>query len=258
MIYAAVGGLAGLGAPVVYSVTLESGSKLGGKSQAPKENAKKSVPTPDVPQPKKKEEPEPEPEVEDAEVSIPKEKPTPKEKPKPTPKKEKPKPTPKKEKPKEKPKVKPKPKPKPKATPKRKSINDIDKALERAVKKYAGESTNAGGEGYGSTGAGGRGYGGGELRPPEFFRYRDILESHIKSGWRWHDPNSSLRAAVCFSLSETGQLSSIRLCSSSRDQKFDGSVTRAVQKANPVPPPPPSVYRQYFRSVRITFTPQGY
>ena len=141
--------------------------------------------------------------------------------------------------------------------PKKQSLDDINKALERAVKKYTGESTDAGGEGFGSTGQGGRGFGGGETRPPEFFRYQQLLESHVKRGWRWHDPSIPLRASVCFRLAENGNMSDITLCTSSGDPKFDSSVFRAVQKANPAPVPPSNVY-EFFRRVRITFTPQSF
>lgn len=247
------GGWADFGKPIVYSVSLESGARVGGISQAPKEPDKKSIPTPPTEE-KKKEEPQPELEKDpDAEVSIAEEtpKPTPKSTPKATPK-----PTPKST-----PKPKATPKPKPKATPKPKpkqpTLDDINKALEQAVKKYTGESTDAGGKGFGSTGGGGNGFGGGEQRPPEFFTYMKLLEADIKGGWRWHDPTAPLEARVCFRLSERGEISSLSVCSSSGDSKFDASVFRAVQKANPAPPPPPNVYK-YFESVRITFTPQTY
>ncbi|MCB0328785.1 MAG: TonB family protein [Bdellovibrionales bacterium] len=260
------GGFANFGAPIVYSVSIESGEKLGGIAQAPEDSKKNSIPTPaQKEQPKEqpvKEEPKPE---EDAEVVIPKEeaKPTPNPTPKPTPKAT-PNPTPKatpqpKATPKPQPKATPKPQPKatPKPQPKKQTLDDINKALERAVKKYTGESTDAGGEGYGSTGRGGRGFGGGEQKPPEFFRYQEVLESEVKRGWRWHDPTAPLRASVCFNLSEAGQISNITLCSASGDPNYDSSVLRAVQKANPLPPPPATVAAD-FRQVRVTFEPHGY
>ena len=263
------GGFRDFGAPIVYSVTLEGSDVRGGISQAPKDE-KPSIPTPPSREESKREEHKKEveteesqeKEVEDAEVVIPaepKEKPTP-VKPKPSPK---PKPTPeKKATPKPTPKKAPTPKkkstPKPKPKPKKMSSADIEKALERAVSKYSGESTNAGGTGYGSIGRGtGSGYGGGRQRPQAFFEYQALLERYVKRGWSWHDPTAPLRASVCFELSPRGEISGVRLCASSRDEKYDRSVARAVQKANPVPPPSPAVY-QYFRSVRITFTPSIY
>jgi colicin import membrane protein len=137
------------------------------------------------------------------------------------------------------------------------SLAEINSALERAVKKYTGESTDAGGKGYGSSGEGGQGFGGGQSRPPEFFQYQETLENFVKSGWAWHDPVASLKASVCFELASTGALLSVRLCNSSGDRKFDESVVRAVQKADPLPMPPAAVY-EYFREVRMTFTPQLY
>ena len=142
--------------------------------------------------------------------------------------------------------------------PRPKTLDEINRELAARVEQYTGESINAGGSGYGSVGGGRAGqYGGGQVRPPEFFRFQSILESHVKRGWRWHDSSASLRASVCFRIAPSGQLSQVRLCAPSGDRNFDSSVVRAVQKANPAPVPPRSVYH-FFQSVRITFTPQAF
>ncbi len=249
------------GKPIVYSITLERGKKAGGISQAPKDKKKQQV----APPKKVKAEPpvkveqktqrdsKEKPPVEDAEVSL-AEKETPQPTPKPKPK-PKPKPTPK-----PKPKAKPKatPKPKKKAAPKKKepSLSEINKRLQAAVQRYSGPSTNAGGKGFGGVGGGSKtGFGGGQLRPPEFFQYQKTLEYYIKSGWRWHDTSSDLRARVCFEISEKGDVSDVTLCGSSGNSRYDESVIRAVRKANPLPPPPANVYH-FFKSVRFIFSPQ--
>ncbi len=276
MLFIAIGGgMGNFGGPIVYSVSIESGEKLGGVSQAPKQKNTKSIPTAVVPAKKKPpQNVSSSKEREEAEVVIkakevkPTPKTTPTVKPKTTPK---PKATPKKPLPKPKPVAKKTTAPKPKqqkpaqvkkpvktSSPKaakEPSLDEINSALERAVKKYTGESTDAGGKGYGSSGEGGQGFGGGKSRPPEFFQYQETLENFVKSGWAWHDPVASLKASVCFELSPTGTLLSVRLCNSSGDRKYDESVVRAVQKADPLPAPPATVY-EYFREVRMTFTPQ--
>ena len=98
--------------------------------------------------------------------------------------------------------------------------------------------------------------GGGLVRPPEFFAYLRILERHIKDGWRWYDDTTPLRVQIEFEIAPDGIVSGIRIAASSGSAKFDDSVLRAIKKASPVPPPPPSVYEQYFKSVRMTFDPQ--
>ncbi len=266
--------LSDFGAPIVYSVSIEGGEEKGGIAQAPEEEDKRpppakqvSEPEPEEAQPEEapeeseEEEAEPE-EVEDAEVSLaePTAVPTPKPTPKPTAVPTK-KPTPK-PKPTAKPTAKPKltAKPKPTARPKPKptrapTLDEINKRIEQQVRKYTGESTDAGGSGFGSAGGGGQGRGGGITRPPEFFRYQTLLERHIKTGWRWHDTSRPLTARVCFRMAPDGGMREIRVCQSSGDTLFDTSVLRAVEKANPAPPPPESVYN-FFSEVRLTFTPQ--
>ena len=97
--------------------------------------------------------------------------------------------------------------------------------------------------------------GGGVVRPPEFFTYKDLIESQIKGGWRWFDTRAALSAQVEFSISPQGKVSQIIIASSSRSTEFDESALRAVAKANPLPPPPSTVYR-FFARVRMTFDPR--
>jgi colicin import membrane protein len=222
---------------VVYSISLESGDLKGGISQVPKE--KKKVPPP------KKEVKKPEPEkvkkkevkkkkiekkdiaLEEKKKKVPEKKPTPRPTAKPVPKK----------------KIPPKKKP------------DVNKEYEEALKRYLGESTNAGGREFGSTGRGGRGMGGGVVRSPEWFLYKDQLETYVKRGWNWHDSSAELIAAVAFNISADGVISNISLTQSSGNRLYDDSVVRAVRKASPVPPAPPHLYR-YFNYVEMDFQPE--
>ncbi len=241
--------------PVVYSISIEGGKSLGGMSQVPKDDK----PSPIAPvknvaaatkqetQPEKevaKVDPRKEP-VEDAEVSVADSKPTPK-------------PTP--------PKVAtPKATPAPtknndKATPakvtKKSDGDELDKSYQAAMQRYLGESSDAGGKGFGAARVGGKGMGGGVVRPPEFFIYEKIVRSRIKEAWRWYDANSSLITVISFDIEPDGVIKNVRLVKSSGDSSYDESVMRAAMKASPLPPPPKSVYEQYFKSVRITFDPR--
>ncbi len=240
--------------PMVYSISIEGGKNLGGMSQVPKDNK----PSPIAPvknvaaatrqetQPEKevaKVEPKKEL-VEDAEVSVAERRPTPK-------------PTP----PKATPKATPAPtKKSDTATPskitKKSEGDEVDKNYQAAMQRYLGESSDAGGKGFGAARVGGAGMGGGVVRPPEFFTYEKIVRTRIKEAWRWYDANSSLITVIAFEIEPDGVIKNVRLVKSSGDSSYDDSVVRAAVKASPLPPPPKSVYEQYFKSVRITFDPR--
>lgn len=242
--------------PVVYSVTLEAGSKIGGLSQVPKSKEKAPVAPPKKVKTKvkasppkkktvveKKAPPKDSKPQEKAEVSVASKKP-----PEPV-KKKAIEPAKKRSVP-----EKSKPQPVKKVPAKKETVEDLDKRLQEAVQRYTGESTDAGGKGFGSRGGGsGSAMGGGVVRPPAFFIYSKTLEMAIKEGWRWHDTNSDLKARVCFRMNTQGVLAAVALCGSSGNRGFDESIIRAVHKANPVPAPPESVY-SYFREVRMTFS----
>ncbi len=241
--------------PIIYSVSLEGGKSLGGISQVSRVNKKEDLAPPKKVQDQKTA-PREQRVEKDAEVSLneEKKKPTPAPTPEPTPKQTpKPQSTPK-------PKATPAPPVKVKATPKpvvkkEPTLEEINKKLQQAVQRYAGESSQAGGQGFGAGKLGGSGMGGGVQRPPAFFHYLKTLETYIKSGWRWHDDRAALESRVCFAISEQGELSQIELCGASGNHEYDDSVLRALYKANPVPPPPAEVY-EYFKQVRMTFAAQ--
>lgn len=220
----------GYKAPVVYSIEIESGSRVGGVSQRSTDPKTKVAPPTAV-----QKKPETKKEKEQEKVATKQVKEPPK---KVEPLKEKEKKTP--------PKAK---------EPKEQKVDDLDKRLASAVQRYKGASTSAGGTGFGSTGTGGAGMGGGVVRPPEFFTYKDLIEEKIKSGWRWFDTRAALSAQVEFSISPQGRISAIVIASSSKLLEFDESALRAVAKADPLPPPPTIVYR-YFARVRMTFDPR--
>ncbi len=245
--------------PVVYSISIESGKSLGGMSQVPKDDKKSELaPVKNVTAPQEKaeqEQPEPvkpkdekvEEAPEDAEVSTSEAKPTPK--PVPT----------------AKPTAKATPKPEPTKKPaekkdketKKSDGDNVDKRLQAALQRYLGESSDAGGKGFGAGSVGGKGMGGGVVRPEAFFVYSKIIQSRIKDAWRWHDPNTVLKTQVSFDIEPDGVVKNVRILRGSGESRFDESVVRAVEKASPLPPPPESVYEQYFKKdVRVTFDPR--
>lgn len=134
------------------------------------------------------------------------------------------------------------------------SSADIDRGYQQAMQRYLGPSTDAGGYGFGGDGRGGSGMGGGVLRPPEWFIYKEQLETHVRKGWKWHQPASQLQAVVKFRISPSGVISDIKMSASSGNALFDQSVVRAVSKASPVPIPPQQFYDD-FKYVEIDFNP---
>ena len=137
----------------------------------------------------------------------------------------------------------------------RQALEDTEKQYQKSMQRYLGESSDAGGKGFGAAKVtGGNGMGGGVLRPPEFFIYRDLLKNHIKKGWNWYDQNATLSTVISFRVSPDGALSDINIDTGSGNRNYDESVLRAVEKASPAPVPPAKVY-EFFKEVRMTFTP---
>jgi TolA protein len=243
------GGWGELPEPVIYSVTVEPGKNLGGKSQLAKDekpspvSPMKNVKAETSPEEQSKDQSVEEAPSEDAEVSVGEKKPTPKPTVKATPKAT--------------PKVTPTPSSKAKDKTKEKSSGDeANKQLMAAMQRYTGDSTDAGGKGFGAGRVGGQGMGGGEVRPPEFFRYRDLLLARIKDNWRWHDINAAYITQIAFELQPDGTARNVRVVKGSGNAAFDDQVIRAVIKASPFPAPPESVYAKYFKSVTTTFDPR--
>lgn len=260
---------ADFGAATIYSVTLEGGEKLGGIAQVPDEKKKSQIAPP------KKVESKPEPQVKEETKKAPQEVP-PKEK---EPKKEEVKKEEKAEvsiaedkkkiEPKKEPEKNPKDKDKeeknkekkpepPKKVEKKQpqqTGTDVNKKLQEAMQRYLGESTDAGGSGFGAGSLGAKGMGGGVVMPESFHRYRKLLHDKIKGGWRWFDTSARLMAEATFEISRTGDITNVKISKSSGSYEFDDSVERAILKATPLPPPPPEVYT-HFRLVRMIFDPQ--
>ncbi len=253
---------------IIYSVTLEGGKQLGGVAQVARSNAETPVAPPknvstdsEETKPDKKdvEEKAPDPDK-DAEVSLAEKQKIEELKKKEEEKKQREEEAKKKadEKKKADQKKKEEDEKKKKEEAKKKAAAqpaDISKDYQKALQRYLGESTEAGGKGFGAAKIGGKGMGGGVLMPPEFFTYRQILRNKVKSGWNWFNTSAALNTWVTFSVAADGTISDIAVAESSGNREYDESVLRALHKASPLPPPPASIY-EHFKSVKMSFDPR--
>ncbi len=121
-----------------------------------------------------------------------------------------------------------------------------------AASLYKGESANAGGEGFGAAALGGKGMGGGTLASVEFIAYKNELERRVKAAWRWLPSPQLLKAQALVKILPDGAIQDVRIVVSSGNSNFDESVTRAIYKASPLPPAPPTLYEK-FREVSFSF-----
>jgi TonB family protein len=107
--------------------------------------------------------------------------------------------------------------------------------------------------GTGPIGAGGEGPGGGgQVVGLEFLAYRQQVINTIKSQWTNVINRPGLVARVRFGIARDGTVSDVRLEQSSGNPAYDSSAVRAVEHANPLPPPP-ARYVEQFREFVIEF-----
>jgi colicin import membrane protein len=96
--------------------------------------------------------------------------------------------------------------------------------------------------------------GGNQVVGAEFLIYYNIMLSHIKRSWLWVGHDEALSVTVRFQVGQDGAIGDIRLEQASGDATYDESVVRAVERANPLPPPP-EAHRGDFGDVKLTFRP---
>ena len=128
-----------------------------------------------------------------------------------------------------------------------------------AAAKWRSKAATGGGGGLGGTDTSGAissgGYGpggGGQVVGLEFLAYQQRVVAMVKAAWVNAVTRPGLVAKVRFSIAPNGEVSGARLEHASGDATFDGSVVRAVQRANPLPPPP-ARYANEFREFMIEF-----
>jgi colicin import membrane protein len=247
------------------------------EQKPPAEEAKPPEPTPAEAKPSEPKPPEPKPE--EAAVRV-EEKPKPPE-PKPEPKKVEPPappPPPQAAKP-EPPKPQPRPEPKKPEPPKPAAANpeppkpppakpdaqaaaagrqptpaaaaaadDYAAAAERWRTRSEKQAGGLGGTdaGSGPIGAGGQGPGGGgQLVGIEFLAYRQQVINTVKAQWTNVIARPGLVTIVRFEIAPDGAVTGIRVERSSGNPAYDASAMRAVQRANPLPPPPARYAREF-------------
>jgi colicin import membrane protein len=157
-----------------------------------------------------------------------------------------------------KPAAEPKPAGKPGGKPE--GTADGGDAYTAAADKWRAKGATGGGGGLGGTDTspgplGTPGYGGGgggQVVGFEFLAYQQRVVTTVKSVWTNAAPRPGLVAKVRFQIAPDGEVSGIRVEQSSGDGVFDGSALRAVQRANPLPPPP-ARYVTEFRDFVIEF-----
>jgi colicin import membrane protein len=133
-------------------------------------------------------------------------------------------------------------------------------AYAAAAEKWRAKGATGGGGGLGGTDTspgpiGTPGYGGGgggQVVGFEFLAYQQRVVTTVKGVWTNAAVRPGLVAKVRFQIAPNGDVSGVRLEQASGDTLFDGSVVRAVQRANPLPPPP-ARYVNEFREFMIEF-----
>ncbi len=95
--------------------------------------------------------------------------------------------------------------------------------------------------------------GGGVVRGLDYILYTEQVKRRVKEGWIVAEKKTGLTAIVRFNVQPDGEVFAIELLKPSGDRAFDDSVMRAVNKANPLPPPPQD-YQQEFATQKVEVT----
>jgi TolA protein len=128
---------------------------------------------------------------------------------------------------------------------------EYNKLMERYLGKEAGTSDqDAGAQRLGGTGTGGD-----QERPAEYFTYVERMKAEIDRRWIWHLRHEGLRAQIRMRIAEDGVIEFAEIVKGSGNLEFDRSVMRAIQAADPLPAPPPSVYRYFKDDIIVIFDP---
>ena len=119
------------------------------------------------------------------------------------------------------------------------------------MEKYLGDEAKreSGSQKLSSTGTGGD-----DQRPAEFFSYGERMKQEIDRRWVWHLRHEGLRTHIKMRIAEDGSIEFAEIVKGSGNLEFDRSVMRAIKAADPLPPPPTSVY-QYFEDIDVIFDP---
>lgn len=136
------------------------------------------------------------------------------------------------------------------------ALERVRDRAESGQKKQQGKGISSGpgeGEGAASVGSGGRG--GGIVKGVDFILYYNQMRRLIRGRWTWVGKRSDLEVIVRFGIQENGEVVGLKIVQGSGDLSYDDSVSRAIRRASPLPPPPES-YRKDFMDVELTFRPK--
>jgi TolA protein len=133
-------------------------------------------------------------------------------------------------------------------------------AYASAAAKWRTKAATGGGGGLGGTDTspgpmGTPGYGGGgggQVVGFEFLAYQQRVVTTVKGVWTNVAPRPGLVAKVRFNIAPNGEVSGVRMEQPSGNGLFDTSAMRAVERADPLPPPP-ARYVNEFRDFVIEF-----
>jgi TonB family protein len=117
-----------------------------------------------------------------------------------------------------------------------------------------GEQVGSNTDRMGARSLGGSGFGGDEQRPPEYFTYAETMRGEIDRRWVWHLRHEGLRTQIKMRIARDGSIEFAEIVKGSGNLEFDRSVMRAIKAADPLPPPPGSVY-EYFSEIVVIFDP---
>lgn len=136
------------------------------------------------------------------------------------------------------------------------ALERVRDRAESGQKKQKGDGITSGpAEGEGAAALGSDGRGGGITKGFDFVVYYNRMRSLIKQRWTWVGKRSDLEVTVRFGIQENGEVVALKIVQGSGDLSYDDSVSRAIRRASPLPPPPES-YRKDFMDVELTFRPK--
>ncbi|RME02666.1 MAG: TonB family protein [Deltaproteobacteria bacterium] len=87
--------------------------------------------------------------------------------------------------------------------------------------------------------------------------YAAKIRNHVRRHWIYPGATVGGRldaAVVTIRIDPNGKVRSRRLTRSSGDPAFDASVVQAIERADPLPPPPPDLWREIETGISIVFT----
>ena len=94
----------------------------------------------------------------------------------------------------------------------------------------------------------------------EFIKYNILIGERIRKSWVLPESlkgRTDLETKIAIQIARDGRIADIQIKKTSGNLDLDNSALRAVMKANPLPPLPPAVKKDYFE-MSIGFTPPGF